>query len=312
MINYKQILEAVNRGIKFALDDFEDNDIQGQTSSKVSNNSNLKEYFEWNKCLELIFKNVNADYFDKMTRLSKICDMQYKVNDIDTLKNIINWSCQICPNNDANLNWLDVSELTSMYGLFGNDYTQNFNGDISQWDVSNVENMSYMFYKSKFNGDISQWDVSKVKYMNYMFAYSIFNGDISQWVVSQVKTMNGTFQETYNFEGDISKWDVSNVKNMSEMFMNSRKFNGDISQWDVSNVENMNKMFSGAVSFDSDISQWDISNVLNMDSMFSASHFRQNISNWNISKSCNTNNMWRLGIQYDRNKPPKTRLRYKR
>ena len=30
MINYKQILEAVNRGIKFALDDFEDQeDIQG-------------------------------------------------------------------------------------------------------------------------------------------------------------------------------------------------------------------------------------------------------------------------------------------
>jgi hypothetical protein len=36
MINYKQILEAVNRGIKFALDDFEDNEeIQGQTNSKV-------------------------------------------------------------------------------------------------------------------------------------------------------------------------------------------------------------------------------------------------------------------------------------
>jgi len=29
MKNYNKILEAVNRGIKFALDDFEDNDIQG-------------------------------------------------------------------------------------------------------------------------------------------------------------------------------------------------------------------------------------------------------------------------------------------
>ena len=37
-----------------------------------------------------------------------------------------------------------------------------FNGDISKWDVSNVESMNQMFYKSEFNGDISNWDVSKV------------------------------------------------------------------------------------------------------------------------------------------------------
>jgi hypothetical protein len=29
MKNYNKILEAVNRGIKFALDDFEDNELQG-------------------------------------------------------------------------------------------------------------------------------------------------------------------------------------------------------------------------------------------------------------------------------------------
>lgn len=29
--------------------------------------------------------------------------------------------------------------------------------------------MSLMFYRSQFNGDISQWNVSKVKYMYDMF-----------------------------------------------------------------------------------------------------------------------------------------------
>ena len=47
MKNYKQILEAVNRGIKFALDDFDDNEqIQGQSNSKVNHGMNTKEYLE--------------------------------------------------------------------------------------------------------------------------------------------------------------------------------------------------------------------------------------------------------------------------
>ena len=47
MINYKQILEAVNRGIKFALDDFEDNEqIQGQVNNKVKYQGGWKEYLD--------------------------------------------------------------------------------------------------------------------------------------------------------------------------------------------------------------------------------------------------------------------------
>ena len=47
MKNYKQILEAINRGIKFALDDFDDNEqIQGQTNNKVSHQHGTKEYLD--------------------------------------------------------------------------------------------------------------------------------------------------------------------------------------------------------------------------------------------------------------------------
>ena len=42
-----KILEAVNRGIKFALDDFEDQEeIQGQSNSKVKHDHGTKEYLE--------------------------------------------------------------------------------------------------------------------------------------------------------------------------------------------------------------------------------------------------------------------------
>ena len=38
-----------------------------------------------------------------------------------------------------------------------------------------------MFEDSTFNGNISNWDVSNVTTMSYMFEYSEFNQDISSW-----------------------------------------------------------------------------------------------------------------------------------
>ena len=49
-----KILEAVNRGIKFALDDFEDNELQGQTNSKVKYKGGMNEYIDlMNKVVDL-------------------------------------------------------------------------------------------------------------------------------------------------------------------------------------------------------------------------------------------------------------------
>jgi len=44
-----------------------------------------------------------------------------------------------------------------------------FNGDISEWDVSNVINMESMFEYSSFNQDISNWNVDNVRYTRFIF-----------------------------------------------------------------------------------------------------------------------------------------------
>ena len=58
--------------------------------------------------------------------------------------------------------------------------------DISRWDVSRINDMSWLFENSKFKGDISGWDVGNVEDMRGMFYRSQFNGDISKWDVSNV------------------------------------------------------------------------------------------------------------------------------
>ena len=79
---------------------------------------------------------------------------------------------------DADLNDIDTSEITDMYGMFKDS---NFNGDISEWDVSNVKDMKSMFFNSKFNGDISKWDVSNVKNMGAMFYRSPLQKNPPKW-----------------------------------------------------------------------------------------------------------------------------------
>ena len=150
------------------------------------------------------------------TKKNKSVDYKYFPETKEELKEIIEKRIKD-EGNEVDLNDIDVSKITDMSELFE---VTNFNGNISKWDVSNVTDMSFMFYDCKsFNQDISTWNVSKVTNMSYMF------------------------ERCNKFDQDISDWDVSNVTNMDCMFRLCRSFNQDISQWDVSNVRYNEDMF---------------------------------------------------------------------
>ena len=66
---------------------------------------------------------------------------------------------------------------------------------LSGYVVSLVTNMSKMFKMTSFNGDISNWDVSNVTIMEDMFFdASSFNKDLSSWDVSNVTNMEDMFR----------------------------------------------------------------------------------------------------------------------
>ena len=133
--------------------------------------------------------------------------------------------------------------------------TEQYPIDFNAIDISNIDSVYSsnrdmgIFQKINFKYiDISDWDVSNVRTMNYMFAYckelkSV--GDISYWNVSNVTNMYCMFLDCKFFNQDISKWDVSKVTNMSAMFKFCKSFNQDISNWDVSKVRQHVYMFEG-------------------------------------------------------------------
>src|SRR5574344_846271 len=144
---------------------------------KILNLNQFNEKIKANQISLSDLKDVDVDFYN------------YHPKDKDELKQIIEERIE----NEGlkcDLNDIDVSNIINMSKLF---YGSNFNGDISKWNVSNVTDMSSMFYGSEFNGDISKWNVSKVTDMRYMFRGSKFNGDISKWNVSEVTDMNRMF-----------------------------------------------------------------------------------------------------------------------
>ena len=104
---------------------------------------------------------------------------------------------------DADLNFIDISLITDMMGLFENTGYEIRNIKIDEWDTSNVTNMSHMFYDcTDLNCDgISDWDVSNVTDTTEMFyGCKQFNSDLSGWDLSSLKHSDGMFLYAHKLE----------------------------------------------------------------------------------------------------------------
>ena len=134
-------------------------------------------------------------------------------------------------------------------------------------------------------GHISNWNVSQVTNMSYMFCGATnFNQPLNNWDVSKVTNMSRMFYGATNFNQPLNNWDVSKVTDMSYMFFNATNFNQPLNNWNVSKVTGMYGMFGGATNFNQPLNNWDVSKVTDMESMFKNSKLEQiyNITDLNI------------------------------
>lgn len=114
-------------------------------------------------------------------------------------------------------------------------------GPIQSWDVSGVQDFSSLFEDEsngampgadEFNQDVSGWDVSGgTKFDRMFYRASAFNRDISEWNVSSGTSFTSMFRFASAFNQDIAGWNVSSGRYFLYMFHGASSFNQDLCSW---------------------------------------------------------------------------------
>ena len=230
-------------------------------------------------------------------------------------------------------NW-DVRSVTNMRLLFSNNTViNNATGfasgrntttflNLNKWDVSNVRDMSYMFYQCKFNEPLDDWDVTNVTNMECMFrGCQYFDQDLRNWNVYNVENMRGMFHGCKSFTKPLNVWNVSpNVQIDSYTFSGTRL--NDANQASVRNYAKYFKQLRTEhvinnynirqlIRFHQDaeiirdfgpISDWNVSQVTRMNQLFYRNYtFNEDISNWDVSNVTTMKYMFAFNIHFNQN-----------
>ncbi|GAA4276691.1 hypothetical protein GCM10022259_14150 [Aquimarina mytili] len=200
-------------------------------------------------------------YFDATGDKDKILSIeQWGTIAWESMRNAF-WGCRNLRYNATDAP--DLSQVTRLGRMF-NDCVAFDATDLSNWDVSNIEGMSFTFSNTpEFNGNITNWNVSKVtSFLNMFGDARKFNQDISNWTIntSEFVNMTGMFAGARSFDQPIDKWDVSMVNNMRDMFLGANNFDRSLGSWDISNILDMSGMLSNSglspTNYDATITGW--------------------------------------------------------
>jgi hypothetical protein len=191
----------------------------------------------------------------------------------------------------------NLSNATSLSGMFqSNQSLVNSNGSIGDWDISNINNITFLFFgANSFNVDISKWDTSSCYSFYWLFKNATsFNQDVSTKYVTANDSPTGSAYWA---------WNTSLVGSMQHTFYNASSFapasgsNPGIYNWNTSSVVDMKFAFysssyskplntaliqAGSSPTGNSYVAWDVGNVATFESMFNSSTFNSDISKWKL------------------------------
>ena len=263
--------------------------LSGESENSISNGFN-----------NVIFGIERSNVIDQSKNLISIddSDSDYQIfawfdNDTKTIK-YYSEGQKIFLNSNSSKAFIGLKELHEL--------------DVSNFDTSNVNDMSRMFaYLENIEDlDLSNFKVKNVKNMEYMFIgmTKIRNLNLDWENNSDVSNTRGMFSGLKLIKSlNLSNLDTRNVVNMSAMFENMSSLEGIQfgEKFVTKNVTTMGGMFSNDIELKTlDLSRFNTSSVTNMEYMFYQNHKLNtlNLSNFNTSRVQNMSymfsNMWAL------------------
>ena len=257
--------------------------LSGENESSISNGFN-----------NIIYRIERSNIIDQSKNLISVDepDSDYQIfawfdNDTKTIK-YYSEGQKIFLNSNSSKAFIGLKELHEL--------------DVSNFDTSNVNDMSRMFaYLENIEDlDLSNFKVKNVKNMEYMFigVTKIQNLNLNWENESDISNTRGMFSGLKLIKSlNLSNLDTRNVVNMSAMFENMSSLEniqfGE--KFITKNVTTMGGMFSNDVELKTlDLSRFDTSNVTNMEYMFfhASKLTTLDLSNFNTSKVTNMSNMF--------------------
>jgi len=168
-----------------------------------------------------------------------------KLMDIKQWGNIVWSSMEEAFSGCSNLvadSYTDAPDLSSVLSIRRMFRQSDFNGKVSNWNVSNVQNFSeFLLFCENFNKPIGFWDTSSGTDFGGMLRETAYNQTLVNFVTGSATQLDFMFNGT-PFDQDISSWNVSNVINWNSFLagaeLSSTNYDLLLNAWSQQSVRN--------------------------------------------------------------------------
>lgn len=191
----------------------------------------------------------------------------------------------------------NTSNVTSMKNLFKGS---NADPNLSNWDVSNLEDASGMFRDTEnANPDVFRWSTSNIVKANYMFAGAKkADPNIEKWNVHSLKEAKGMFKDAVKANPNPCIWNTLNLEDASEMFMGTKTNPLNLYSWNVTKLKKADRMFKNSTAGDFySINSWNLEELESCDEMFAGcENLQLYLTNWNTPSLKSAKNMFKDAV----------------